>query len=169
MSKKTIYNHFESKAALGRACIEASVQSFRQQAEAILHNVDLSLRQKLTHYFQLLGASYAQVNHEFMQDIKRSEPETWEYLSSARREFLQLYLGQLMDEAARVGYIRDDSDRRLAVLVYISAVEQLGDPDFLMQFPPSFASSVSSQLPDRANQLIHLLMRGLLTPKFWNE
>ena len=151
---------------LREACIEASAQRFIQQAERIIQDVDLSLRQKLAAYFQHLGVSFAQISQDFMHDLKRSDPQAWALFSTYRRDIVPLHLGQLLEEGARVGYIRPDANWRLAVLVFISSIEQLSNPEYVEQFPDAFRGSVSSQLPERTDQLIQLLLRGLVAPEY---
>lgn len=169
MSKKTIYNHFPNKSAILLACIDSFVKTFRRQADVILGNAELPLRDKLNLYLRHIGLSFTHVSQEFMQDIKRSEPEAWERLCSYRRDVLMHHLGTMMDEGVRIGYIRDDLSRHLAILAYIGALEQLDDPDFVAQFPTSFAQTVPNNAQDRADQLIKLLLHGLLTPAFWDD
>ncbi|WP_020596161.1 TetR/AcrR family transcriptional regulator [Spirosoma panaciterrae] len=167
MSKKTIYNHFPNKSAILLACIDSFVRTFRQQAEAILGNSELSLREKLSQYLRHIGLSFTRVSPEFMQDIRRSEPQAWERLCTYRRDVVLRHLSTLMDEGVAAGYIRDEASRHLAILAYIGAMEQLDDPDFVAQFPAAFVQSVPAQIQERADQLIKLLLYGLLTPAFW--
>ncbi|KAA6438019.1 TetR/AcrR family transcriptional regulator [Dyadobacter flavalbus] len=169
MSKKTIYNHFPNKSAILLSCIDSFVKTFRKQADVILGNAKLPLRERLNLYLRHIGLSFTNISQEFMQDIKRSEPEAWERLCSYRRDVLMHHLGGMMDEGVRIGYIRDDASRYLAILAYIGALEQLDDPDFVAQFPASFAQTVPGNAQDRADQLIKLLLHGLLTPAFWND
>lgn len=167
ISKKTVYNHFPNKSAILLACIDSFVRTFRQQAEAILGNTKLPLREKLSQYLRHIGLSFTRVSPEFMQDIKRSEPDAWERLCMYRRDEVLRYLSTLMDEGVEAGYIRNDPSRYLAILAYIGAMEQLEDPDFVAQFPSVFVQAVPNQTQERADQLIKLLLHGLLTPAFW--
>lgn len=169
MSKKTIYNHFPNKSAILLACIDSFVKTFRQQADLILGNAELPLRDKLNLYLRHIGLSFTHVSQEFMQDIKRSEPEAWERMCSYKRDVVLQHLSTLMDEGVTAGYIRNDPNRHLAILAYIGAMEQLDDPDFVAQFPTTFAQTVPHNMQDRADQLIKLLLHGLLTPAFWQE
>lgn len=168
MSKKTVYNYFPNKSAILLACIDSFVRKFRQQAETILGNVDLPIREKLNLYLRHIGLSFTRISQEFMQDIKRSEPEAWERLCTYRRDVVLQHLSTLMDEGVKAGYIRDDASRYLAILAYIGAIDQLDDPDFVAQFPAAFAQTVPGNVQERADQLIKLLLHGLLTPAFWN-
>ncbi|GAB4053104.1 TetR/AcrR family transcriptional regulator [Spirosoma litoris] len=167
MSKKTVYNHFPNKSAILMACIDSFVRTFRQQAETILGNTELPIREKLNLYLRHIGLSFSHISQEFMQDIKRSEPEAWERLCTYRRDVVLRHLSALMDEGVAAGYIRNDASRHLAILAYIGAMEQLDDPDFVAQFPSVFVQAVPTQIQERADQLIKLLLHGLLTPAFW--
>lgn len=169
ISKKTIYNHFSSKSDLLMAGIDQFALEYQQKADTILHDVDLTLRQKVNAYLQFIGVSFANINQGFWTDIKRSEPEAWKKAYEIRRDIPLKHFSQLMDEGVRVGYLRDDSSRHIAMLTYIAAIQQLTDLDFLNQFPDTITSALSKELPERADQIVHLLLHGLLTPRFYNE
>ncbi|GAB3045989.1 TetR/AcrR family transcriptional regulator [Spirosoma pulveris] len=169
ISKKTIYNHFSSKSELLMAGIEQFAQEYQTRADAILNDVDLTLRQKVAAYLRFIGISFANINQGFWTDIKRSEPEAWKKACEIRRDIPLKHFSQLMDEGVRVGYLRDDSSRHIAMLTYVAAIQQLTDLDFLSQFPGSITSALSDDLAARADQIVNLLLHGLLTPRFYNE
>jgi len=169
ISKKTIYNHFTGKSDILMACIEQFATVYQEKAEAILNNVDLSLRQKVTDYLRFIGISFANIRQEFLSEIKRLEPAAWEKLCNYRRDIILTHFSHLMDEGVRVGYLRDDSTRYLGLMIYISAMQQLTDPDYLEQFPAEITALLPQDISEQADQLVTILLRGLLTPKFYNE
>lgn len=79
------------------------------------------------------------------------------------------YLTQLVDEGVRVGYIRDDASRQLAIMMFISTVQQLTDADFLEQFPAEMTRHIPSLSQERIDQVMSILLRGILTEKFYRE
>jgi AcrR family transcriptional regulator len=169
ISKKTIYNHFGGKANILMAGIEQFATRYLTGAESILNNVDLTFRQKLNAYLLHIGISFSSVSRAFLEDIKRSEPVAWQRLTDFRREVPLKNFAQLLDEGTRVGYIRDDSTRQLAILVYVSAVQSLTDPDFLAQFPGALTADITNNPRESIEQVINLLLRGMLTGKFERE
>ncbi|GAB3967203.1 TetR/AcrR family transcriptional regulator [Spirosoma terrae] len=169
ISKKTIYNHFAGKSDMLKACIDQFVAEYDRDAEAIINDVDLSLRQKLAEYLRFVGVSFANISQEFLAELKRLEPEAWEKLCAYRRDIILKHFGPLMDEGVRVGYLRNDSTRYLGLMVYISAMQQLSDPDYVRQFPDEMAGLIPTEMAELADQMILLLLRGLLTPKFYTE
>ncbi|MCK8494246.1 TetR/AcrR family transcriptional regulator [Spirosoma sp. RP8] len=169
ISKKTIYNHFSSKADILMACMDQFAADYQIKAEAILNDVDLSLRQRFAQYLRFIGVSFANTHPNFWSDLRHSEPEAWEKLCVYKREILLKHFGQLMDEGVRVGYVRDDPTRYTALIVYISAMQQLNDPDYLKQFPAEMVAALPVDIADQADQVVNLLLRGMLTPKFYGE
>lgn len=169
ISKKTIYNHFNSKADILTACIEQFAQDYQRQADTILNDVDLPLRQKLNAYLRFIGVSFTDIDKSFLQDLKRSEPECWQRINDLRRDIVLKHFTQLIDEGVRVGYLRDDSSRHLAILVYIGSMQQLTDLDYLSLFPENMTKAVPDDAQALADQTIQLLLSGMLTPKFYNE
>ncbi|MBO0930205.1 TetR/AcrR family transcriptional regulator [Fibrella aquatilis] len=169
ISKKTIYNHFGGKADILMAGIERFATRYLSGAEAILNDVDLTFRQKLNAYLLHIGISFSSINRAFLDDLKRSEPIAWQRMTDFRREVPLKNFAQLLDEGARVGYIRDDSTRQLAILVYVSAVQSLTDPDFLAQFPGFLPVDMANNPRETIEQVINLLLRGMLTEKFYRE
>ncbi|MBC3787652.1 TetR/AcrR family transcriptional regulator [Spirosoma utsteinense] len=169
ISKKTVYNHFGGKSEILTAGIDRFARQFRQRADEIVNDVDLSLRQKLNAYLQHIGGSFSTVNKEFWDDLKRSEPVAYKQANDFRRDMQLQYLTQLVEEGVRVGYIRDDASRQIAIVMFISAVQQLTDTDFLSQFPADISRQIPATTQERIDLVLNILLRGILTEKFYLE
>lgn len=169
ISKKTVYNHFGGKSEILTAGIDRFARQFRQRADEIVNDVDLSLRQKLNAYLQHIGGSFSTVNKEFWDDLKRSEPVAYKQANDFRRDMQLQYLTQLVEEGVRVGYIRDDASRQIAIVMFISAVQQLTDTDFLSQFPADISRQIPATTQERIDLVLSILLRGILTEKFYLE
>lgn len=169
ISKKTVYNHFSGKSAILMAGIDRFARQFRQRADEIVNDVDLTLRQKLNAYLQHIGGSFSNVNKDFWDDLKRSEPVAYEQANDFRRDMQLQYLTQLVEEGVRVGYIRDDASRQIAIVMFISAVQQLTDADFLSQFPADISRHIPATTQERIDLVLNILLRGILTEKFYLE
>lgn len=169
ISKKTVYNHFGGKADILMAGIDRFARQFQQRADEIVNDPDLSLRQKLNTYMQHIGNSFSSVTKDFFVDLKRAEPVAYGQINSFRRDMQLRYLTQLVDEGVRVGYIRDDASRQLAIMMFISTVQQLTDADFLEQFPAEMTRHIPSLSQERIDQVMSILLRGILTEKFYRE
>ena len=169
ISKKTVYNHFGGKSEILAAGIDHFARQFRQRADEIVNDVDLSLRQKLNAYLQHSGGSFSNVNKEFWDDLKRSEPAAYKQADDFRRDMQLRYLTQLVEEGVRVGYIRDDASRQIAIVMFISAVQQLTDADFLSQFPAEITRDIPTTTQARIDLVLNILLRGILTEKFYLE
>ncbi|MBC3793248.1 TetR/AcrR family transcriptional regulator [Spirosoma utsteinense] len=169
ISKKTVYNHFGGKSEILTAGIDRFARQFRQRADEIVNDVDLSLRQKLNAYLQHIGGSFSTVNKKFWDDLKRSEPVAYKQANDFRRDMQLQYLTQLVEEGVRVGYIRDDASRQIAIVMFISAVQQLTDTDFLSQFPADISRQIPATTQERIDLVLNILLRGILTEKFYLE
>lgn len=169
ISKKTVYNHFGGKSEILNAGIDRFARRFQQRADEIVDNVDLSLRQKLNAYLQHIGESFSRVSKDFWEDLKRSEPTAYRRTVDFRRDMQLRYLTQLVEEGVRVGYIRNDESRNLAIIMFISTVGQLTDADFLGQFPDDITRSIPATTTERIDQVLSILLRGILTDKFYQE
>ncbi|CCH03106.1 transcriptional regulator, TetR family [Fibrella aestuarina BUZ 2] len=169
ISKKTVYNHFGGKAEILTAGIDRFARQFQQRADEIVNDPDLSLRQKLNTYLQHIGTSFSSVTKDFFADLKRTEPAAYGRINAFRRDMQLRYLTQLVDEGVRVGYIRDDTSRQLAIMMFISTVQQLTDADFLEQFPAEMTRHIPSLSQERIDQVMSILLRGILTEKFYRE
>lgn len=162
ISKKTIYNHFSSKADLLMAGIDQFVEDYQAKADAVLQDNSLSMPAKLNAYLRVVGESFAGTRQDFWTDLKRAEPEAWEKVSTFRRDILLKHFSQLLDEGAAAGYIRNDSSRHIALLMYIAAVQQLSDMDYLKQFPETMVAALPTSVAEQADQVISILLQGLL-------
>ncbi len=162
VSKKTIYNHFRSKLDILLASIEQFAVDYRTQAEAILNDIDLSLRQKVTHYLHFMCMSFSNTSPDFWTNLRTTEPEAWIKLCNYRRDILLEHFSRLMDEGVKAGYIREDANRNLALLIYITAMQQLTDHDYIKQFPEAITGSLPGDIARQADQVVQLLLKGLL-------
>ncbi|GAB3797297.1 TetR/AcrR family transcriptional regulator [Spirosoma humi] len=163
ISKKTIYNHFSGKSAILMACIEQFAETYQAKAAAILQNPDLPIREKLTAYLEFIGLSFSSFSQDFWIDIKRAEPDAWAYINTFKREISLKDFGQLMDEGVKAGYLPNDSSRHMGILMLIATMQQLTDPDYLSQFPAEITAAVPLDTSKRVEQIVLILLRGLLT------
>ncbi len=165
ISKKTVYNHYSGKPAILLAGIDRFAGQFQQRADSIVNDADLSLRQKLNAYLQHIGSSFSSVEKEFWRDLKRSEPEAYQKASDFRRDIQLRYLTQLVEEGVRVGFIRSDVSKQLAIVMFISTIQHLADGDFLGQFPDEITREMPTTTQERIDQVLNILLRGILTEK----
>lgn len=120
MSKKTLYQHFESKDALVRATVERWLERLRTRAaapdaplddvvELVRWGTDMWLREQ------------KDFSIEFWRDLRLDHPETWQILQEGRNA------GASMQEA--VGKrLRADIPSAVVVELYFAAVRHFNDP-----------------------------------------
>lgn len=126
MSKKTIYQYFAGKEAIAEEYLQRFMHRLTARTQSLLtgdHSLDIQLEQ----VFNEVREELFRFNPLFLEDIQKFAPELWEKVERYRDERI-LLLENLIRKGQTAGDIRD-LDPRLAVLIYLSAVRAINQPD----------------------------------------
>ena len=143
MGKNTIYKHFESKTEIAEALFgrlekeinyELSLikESHKDPLEIISKNI-FFLQQRVTPWFE-----------QFLEDIKSELPDLWTRFLSFRNEKI-LEIKMLVEDGIKKGKIRKINSA-LAVRMYMGAIDQVLNPEFLEKERISFADALEGVL-----------------------
>ena len=129
ISKKTLYQHFESKEAIALAVVrrlnerlEAFVLALHEQAVDPVE----TLRQKTAFVVETLSA----LSGEWHGDLKRYLPEAWREIEQTKARQAVAF-ERLLERGIRLGTFRRDLNPKLATTMYMAALGALTDPDVL--------------------------------------
>jgi len=139
MSKNTIYKHYKSKEDIARALFTYLREDFlAKQSE---------FKKTLKDPVRIMAATVSYLQKElsawftyFLPDIKTELPKLWEEFVAFRTEQI-LALEALVKSAIRKGEFRHVNPS-LAVRVYLGAINNVIDPDFLEQENLTFSQSI---------------------------
>jgi len=155
ISKKTLYQHFPTKAALAAAVMEA----FRSQAAEglgrIFEDHTLSLPERLARAFAEAARHLRQIEKPFLEDLARFLPDVWAETERFRSETIARLLGGALREGQAAGFIRTDVPVEILLRSFQAVAECLVTPAALMELPYT--------LPEMIRLVIQLLFEGMLT------
>jgi AcrR family transcriptional regulator len=128
MSKKTLYAHFSSKAAL----LEVVLRDKLDRAETELHRVTAEPAGHFADRLQrLLAATKAQMEEiqpPFVRDMRREAPELFSVVQEGRRKLIERHFGKLLGEGRKAGTIRKDISTNLLIDFLTGAVDAVVNP-----------------------------------------
>ncbi len=155
MSKKTLYQHFPTKAAL----VAALMQSFREEMASALTRIAsdpaLSLPERIARTFAEASHKLRQIERPFLQDLARFLPDVWAETERFRSETIARLLGGALREGQAAGFIRTDVPVEIMLRSFQAVAERLVTPSALMELPYT--------LPEMIRLVIRLLFEGMLT------
>ena len=155
ISKKTLYQHFESKEDLVRAAVHALRDEIAGGIERIVDDRDLDFAEKLKGVMTILGAKVSQLRRPFFEDIRKKAPDLWRELEEFRRERILTVFERLITQGSRKGMLRKGVDPHLFVMMFYAVIQQVFNPDVLSQLPLTPAEAFRT--------FITVMMEGVLT------
>ena len=157
MSKKTVYKHFPGKELLLKTIARLVMKRTEKQVKAILNNKDLGFMEKLQNLMQFVALQLSVLSRPFVLDVQRNAPGLWKEMEKFRREKILGNFGKLFKEGVAKGMFRKDINEELLILLYISAIQGIINPEVLTNLPIT--------PPEAFNSIITVFLEGVLTEK----
>lgn len=155
ISKRTLYEHFSSKAEILEALIETSFSEVDKKNELILQNEEIPITEKIKKVITTLPTHIELVDRPTLEQIKRSYPEQWKRLSDIyTKEWDEM--DALVREGIREGVIIDKNPS-LIVKMIRGAVETAQDQNFYI------VNNIS--LTEALSQIADIILYGLISKK----
>jgi AcrR family transcriptional regulator len=156
MSKKTLYIHFPSKAALMTAVIDDLSREIRASADALFTNRQLNFAEKLRGFAEGMVERLGKTNPRLLRDLQRFAPELYQKLAEMREKNIPYVFGRFIEEGQLAGMVRPDVRPDFAVAFFLSAMNGLAQPATM--------DRLGLAPRDIAPRAIELLFGGMLTP-----
>ena len=157
MSKKTFYRVFPDKETLLRAAIFSQISMTEAKIAKILADNKKPLISRFKDLSEILIASTSKITPVFIRDIKKNAPELWEEVSKKRKSLIIKYFTRVIAEGVESGVIRSDLDKKLVIMIYLAAIENVINPAVLSEMEYS-----AGQVFD---VIITMVFEGVLTEK----
>ena len=128
MSKKTLYVHFPSKAALveavlwykneqiGEAMVRITSRDFSDVA-ATVHELVTSVQRHM-----------ADMKPPFLRDMRRAQSETFAAVEALRQRIIRKHFSKILAKGRKAGFIRDDLPIDVIIEVFIAASQVMLSP-----------------------------------------
>ena len=157
MSKKTLYAHFPSKAALLETLLLDKLHSVEADLERVTRESSADFLAGLHQLLACVQRHTAEIQPPFLRDLQREAPETFQVVEGRRREMIQRYFSKLLAEGRREGLIRKDIPLRLVIEILLGAVHAIMNPPKMLELglEPKTGFTV----------IITVILEGVLTPQ----
>jgi len=155
ISKKTLYQHFRSKAQILEAVVNSLMKETEFGVRELIMDSGLDFQEKLKRLLTFMGMRIAKLSPEFIMDLRKSAPDLWRRIDQFRREKILVNFGRLLAEGIKKGVFRKDIDRELLLMMFISLVQNLINPEVLSQ--------ISFSAVEVFDGIIKVIFEGVLT------
>ncbi|MEP0823131.1 MAG: TetR/AcrR family transcriptional regulator [Ignavibacterium sp.] len=154
MSKKTIYKFFPSKEDIMRAIMRMIMKRIERQVTSIVES-DRPFDQKFSEFLGMLARLTSRLSKQFQKDIQRHLPELEREMETFRREKVFGKLIPMFQQAKAEGFLREDLNVEIFMLVFTNAVQGIMTPSVLAEH--SFSAE------EAFRQIFKVLFEGILT------
>lgn len=155
MSKKTIYKYFPSKEDLVKTVILNFRDTTLSRIEAVLNDDEINQYLRLVKILEVTGEQLALIKKPMLEDFKIYMPEFWTEIEEKRRSTLKQVYGKIISEGKKSGIIRKDTDEELFILMYMSLVTSIVNPEVMTNIPYN--------PPQVFRTIVNTLFTGILT------
>ena len=163
ISKKTLYRYFVCKDDILNEVILNFTENLTNDINSMLSRTDIDFPEKLKIIFTNTAVSLSKITARFYESIRKSSPRAWEKVTSYKREIAQICFSNLMDEGIQKGHISKDINKDIALLTFLTAVDNLFDPNFLDQLPPEMLKGIPRSPREIFDAVIKVIYEGILT------
>jgi len=157
ISKKTFYKIFPDKKNLLKAAIFSQISITEEKIAKIFAAENKPVIQKFKALSETLIANTSKITPVFIRDIKKNAPEIWEEMSKKRKVLIIKYFTRVIDEGVENRVIRSDLDKKLFILIYLAAIENVINPTVL--------SEMEYSAGEVFDVIITMIFEGVLTEK----
>ncbi len=155
ISKKTLYQHFESKEDLVKAVCDHHQLETDAGLRNIHQNPHWSPLEKLRRQSAFIAEIFGRMSPSLIHDLQRSQPEIWRQVQDSRKHCIETDFVALVREGQKQGTFRSDIDERVFLKVYMAAIDGVLQPAVLAELPIR---------PDEVYETVsRILFEGFLT------
>lgn len=154
MSKKTIYKFFPSKEDIMLGIVRMTMRHLEKQVVAIVES-DKPFEEKFTSFLALLAKMTRKMSKPLQKDIQKHLPAVDREIEEFRREKIFGRLTPMFRQAKAEGFLREDLNDDIFMMVFINAVQSIMTPSVLADH------SFSAQ--EAFKQIFRILFEGGLT------
>lgn len=157
ISKATLYKEFAGKEEILRAVVGRTVATMAAPIEAVVRDESRDFIEKTIGLMGFVKSAITLMGGPLGQDIEKYAPEIWKEIDEFRRKMILANFKILIEAGVREGVLREDTDRDIVVLLWVTLVQSLLRPEMVLRLPYS-ADTVFEIM-------IKIIFEGLLTDK----
>lgn len=154
VSKRRIYDHFDSKVDLIEAVLDEILSDLQEQIQEIVNSPQLKAIDKLSALLTASPKALGPLSSRVIVDIKRQLPDQWdkfEYFFDERWQEIEKTIKQGIQQ----GQFRS-FDMRIVQQIYRGSINELYEFQFLTQSNQTFQNAIAA--------MTDILIYGFVTP-----
>jgi AcrR family transcriptional regulator len=133
MSKRTLYQHFRTKAELVEAVFRDKFQSVEQDLAEITADSSSDCLEAIPRLLSCIQRHMEELQPPLVQDIRREAPSIFTLVEKHRRDMIDRHLGKMLHEGCRAGVIRKDVPTDLIMSIVLASVQAIMNPETLSE------------------------------------
>jgi len=157
ISKKTFYKTFPDKNTLLHEVIFSHIDSIEEKIKKIMTAGKTPLIKRFKGMTEAIIEGASKISPVFLRDVRKNAPELWEEINKRRKGLFLKYFSRVIKESMELGLMRKDLDKELVILVYLTAIENVINPQVLSEMEYSAGEVI--------DVIITMFFEGLLTDK----
>ncbi|MFP7254902.1 helix-turn-helix domain-containing protein [Terribacillus goriensis] len=152
-SKRTIYQHYDSKASLVEEIIRQLMQQIKQMEQTVMADEELHTAEKLRRLLAMLPVGYGVLDVRLLSDLKRYYYEQWKVLDQFINEEWDA-VRKIISDGVNEGSIRPIQPEVLIDL-YIAALNEMS--------AKNQEQSRQMNMQEKFSELVDILLCGVLS------
>jgi AcrR family transcriptional regulator len=145
MSKKTMYQHFQSKEELVSEVVELTFGEFRSGLDNILADNSKPFTDKLHGLLSFLAANITNmISQPFLNDVNKKLPHIGRRIEQFRQDMIYTRFDALIEEGIKQGWIRSNINKQLFVMMWLNSIQSIAKPDVLAHLPLTLNEVIDS-------------------------
>lgn len=162
MSKKTLYQYFASKDELVLEVIKVYQQEMQHTVEQLINDQSLAFPDKASQIFKYVATQLHGINPSFIEDIRLNSPKSWLLIQQYKADAAYFRFNALLADGMRNGYIKNNINRSLAVMLYASAIDTIVNPSYIRQVPQQLTNELPFSPDAIFDGLVKIIFNGIL-------
>lgn len=162
ISKKTLYENFESKEEILRTSVDFFLKNIDSELQLIDKRLESSdghdLLDILIDLWDIEIKSLKVFSNELIGDILRLFPDLWDIIMNFRDVRFKLYFNKIYSIGIIQGIIRKDISEEILYLIFNYSTKHIMIPDIIKDLPLS--------TKDVMQQIFQIILSGALTPEY---
>jgi AcrR family transcriptional regulator len=154
MSKKTLYAHFPSKAALVQAIMQEKFSEVETDLIRLKSTNEQNVETALRNLLDCVQRHTAEIQPPFVRDIGRELPELFQVIEKRRRDLIRHHFGELFEQGQKTDLIRNDIPVHLIIEILLGAVQTIMNPPKLAELGLTVEAGYGS--------IIRIILEGAL-------
>lgn len=163
ISKKTLYENYESKKVLFKASAEMLMnkhfEAVKEIQERMTKNDEFHVLDEMSNLWDAITEHVRVFNQRFLDDVRRYSPESYQ-MCSRNDETKRQSFNKMFKLGKEQGFIRENMNKNIFHLMYMNSLQAIMKPEVLAEL------SLNSK--QALKMIFEILFQGVLT-EFGND